>query len=257
MAERRMFAKTIIDSDAFLDMSLSTQALYFHLSMRADDEGFINNPKKIARMIGSNDDDFKILIAKKFIIGFESGVIVIKHWKIHNYIQKDRFKETNYHEEKALLAVEKNNGYTLDTECIQNGSTGKVRLELGKDRKEDIIYPFSEIVSFLNLKANTKYRSNSKKTQDLIKARFNEDFNLQDFQLVIEKKCLEWLNTDMEKYLTPTTLFSNKFENYLNQKVNKPHQSKISPQNSTNDLISKIYGNSNHNDDDIIDIESF
>ena len=87
MAERRMFSKTIIDSDAFLDMPLSTQSLYFHLSMRADDDGFINNPKKIQRMIGCADDDLKLLIAKNFIIPFESGIVVIKHWKIHNYIR--------------------------------------------------------------------------------------------------------------------------------------------------------------------------
>ena len=100
IAERRMFAKTIIDSDAFLDMPLSTQALYFHLSMRADDDGFINNPKKIQRMIGSSDDDLKVLIAKRYLLPFESGVDVIKHWKIHNYIQKDRYKPTVYTEEK-------------------------------------------------------------------------------------------------------------------------------------------------------------
>jgi len=134
MAERRMFAKTIIDSDSFLDMALSTQALYFHLSMRADDDGFINNPKKLCRMIGSSDDEMKILFAKKFLLGFDSGVIVIKHWKIHNYIQKDRYKETVYHEEMAILGADKNNAYTLDTSCIQNGSTGKDRLELGKVR---------------------------------------------------------------------------------------------------------------------------
>ena len=113
MAERRMFAKTIIDSDAFLDMPLSTQALYFHLSMRADDDGFINNPKKIQRMIGASDDDLKLLIAKNFIIPFESGIVVIKHWKIHNYIRGDRKKETVYHEEMALLDSKDNGAYTL------------------------------------------------------------------------------------------------------------------------------------------------
>ena len=101
MAERRMFAKTIIDSDAFLDMPLSTQSLYFHLSMRADDDGFINNPKKIQRMVGCGDDDLKLLMAKRFILVFDSGVIVIKHWKIHNYIRNDRYKPTLYQEEKA------------------------------------------------------------------------------------------------------------------------------------------------------------
>ena len=111
MAERRMFAKTIIDSDAFLDMPLSTQALYFHLSMRADDDGFINSPKKVQRMVGCGDDDLKLLIAKNFLIPFESGVVVIKHWKIHNYIRNDRYKPTVYKEEKSQLYLKENNAY--------------------------------------------------------------------------------------------------------------------------------------------------
>ena len=139
MAERRMFAKTIIDSDAFVDMPLSTQALYFHLSMRADDDGFINNPRKVQRMIGASDDDMKVLIMKRFIIPFESGIVVIKHWKIHNYIQKDRYKPTVYTEEKAMLTSKNNGAYT---ECIQDGynvsnmdtqvSIGEVSIELGE-----------------------------------------------------------------------------------------------------------------------------
>lgn len=134
MAERRMFAKTIIDSDAFLDMPLSTQALYFHLSMRADDDGFINNPKKIQRMVGGSDDDLKLLIAKRFIIPFESGIVVIKHWKIHNYIRSDRYKETVYKEEKASLVIKENGVYT---DClppgIPNGDQMETQVRLGKD----------------------------------------------------------------------------------------------------------------------------
>lgn len=148
MAERRMFAKTIIDSDAFLDMPLSSQALYFHLSMRADDDGFVNNPKKIQRMIGGSDDDLKLLIAKNFLIPFESGVVVIKHWKIHNYIRKDRYSETVYQEEKALLDVKDNGGYTLgipsgipdDNQPVNQRVTqdriGKDSIEIGQERKE-------------------------------------------------------------------------------------------------------------------------
>lgn len=123
MAERRMFAKTIIDSDAFLDMPLSTQALYFHLSMRADDDGFINNPKRVQRMVGGSDDDLRVLVAKRFIIPFDTGVVVIKHWKIHNYIQKDRYRETTYQDEKSMLELSSNNSYTVPDECIQNGYT--------------------------------------------------------------------------------------------------------------------------------------
>ncbi len=113
MAERRMFTKTIIDSDEFLDMPLSTQALYFHLSMRADDEGFVNNYKKIMRMTGASQDEIKVLVGKRFILIFESGIIVIKHWKLHNCIRKDRLKETVCKEEKKQL-VEKDNVYSIE-----------------------------------------------------------------------------------------------------------------------------------------------
>lgn len=114
MANKAIFSKTIIDTDAFLEMPATTQNLYFHLNMHADDDGFIGNPKRIARMIGASDDDFKILIAKKFIIVFESGVIVIKHWRIHNTLSKMRYKETSYLDEKSQLLLKENNVYSLD-----------------------------------------------------------------------------------------------------------------------------------------------
>jgi hypothetical protein len=123
-----MISMHIVDSDAFLDMPHSTQNLYMHMLMRADDDGFVSSPKKIGRMVGSNEDDLKILFGKKFVIPFESGVCVIKHWKIHNYIAKDRYQQTKYIEEMAQLKVKSNGGYTLYTECIQNDDTGKVRL---------------------------------------------------------------------------------------------------------------------------------
>lgn len=138
MAERRMFAKTIIDSDAFIEMPMSARLLYYDLSMRADDDGFVNSPRKIMRMVGATTDDMNILIARKFVIAFENGVVVIKHWRIHNYIQSDRYKETTYKEQKALLEYDENKAYRLmDTKCIQNVSTLETqdRLEIGKDRK--------------------------------------------------------------------------------------------------------------------------
>lgn len=139
MAERRMFSKSIIDSDAFLDMPQSSQLLYFHLCMRADDDGFIDNPKSIMRNVGCKEDDMKVLIAKQFIFPFESGVVVIRHWLIHNYIQKDRYKETKYLSEKSTLSTDTNKAYiltenSLDTECIQPVSKmdTQVSIELGK-----------------------------------------------------------------------------------------------------------------------------
>jgi Asp-tRNA(Asn)/Glu-tRNA(Gln) amidotransferase C subunit len=131
MAERRMFAKTIIDSDAFLDMPISARLLYYDLSMRADDDGFNNAPKKVMRTIGATTDDMNILIARKFVLPFESGVVVIKHWKIHNYIAKDRYKETKYKEEKSQLMLDENNAYTS---CIQPVYECETQVRLGKDR---------------------------------------------------------------------------------------------------------------------------
>jgi hypothetical protein len=195
MAERRMFAKTIIDSDAFLDMPLSTQALYFHLSMRADDDGFNNNPKKVQRMIGASDDDLKILIMKKFIIPFDNGIIVIKHWKIHNYIQKDRYRETIYQEEKSMLQTKENKAYTL---CIQDGYSMDTQVRIDKDRKEielgevreeikekidyqKIVNMYNDIcISFPKI---TKLSDARKKS---IKARLNT-YNYDDFKQLFEK----------------------------------------------------------------------
>lgn len=146
MAERRMFAKTIIDSDAFLDMPLTTQALYFHLSMRADDDGFINNPKKIMRMIGASDDELRLLVAKSFIIPFESGVCVIKHWKIHNYLRSDRYKPTVYVEERSMLNIKENKAYSMKPleettgiplgipDGIPTDNQWDTQVRLGKDR---------------------------------------------------------------------------------------------------------------------------
>ena len=135
MAEKRMFSKRVIDSDAFLDMPLTTQALYFHLNMRADDDGFVNNPKKIKRMIGASDDDLTLLLAKRFVLGFESGVIVIKHWRMHNYIQNDRYKETAYLEEKSHLILKENKSYSfMETDCIQDVSSLEPQIRLDKNR---------------------------------------------------------------------------------------------------------------------------
>ena len=137
MAERRMMSKKIIDTDNFLDMPQSTQCLYFHLLLRADDDGFIQSPKGIMRITGCKDDDLKLLIAKRFVIGFETGVIVIRHWRIHNYVQSDRYSKSELPEAKQVElknkvyeviepAANPDNTY-MDTKWIQNGYTDKNR----------------------------------------------------------------------------------------------------------------------------------
>jgi hypothetical protein len=134
MAERRMFAKTIIDSDAFLEMPISARLLYYDLSMRADDDGFVNSPKKIMRVIGATKDDMNILILRKFIIPFESGIVVIKHWRIHNYIRKDTYSETPYKEEKELLELDENKTYKLKSKTSRLAvDLPSTQVRIGKD----------------------------------------------------------------------------------------------------------------------------
>lgn len=122
MAKRRMFSLDIIDTDLFMEMPQTSRLLYYELCMRADDDGFVSSPKKIMKMVGCSEDDFKVLATKQFIIPFDTGIVVIKHWKIHNYIQNDRYTPTIYAEEKNQLEIEKNKMYT---KCIQDGYTGK------------------------------------------------------------------------------------------------------------------------------------
>lgn len=124
MAEKRMFTKKIIDSDAFLDMPLSTQALYFHLAMRADDDGFVNSPRKIVRLVSATDDDLRLLVTKRFILTFESGVIVIKHWWMHNTLRSDRYQPTDYQEEYKTLGLKPNKAYTDDPSYLLESHDG-------------------------------------------------------------------------------------------------------------------------------------
>ena len=142
MAERRMFAKSVIDSDLFLDMPLSAQCLYFHLAMRADDDGFVNCTKKVVRLLGASDDDLKLLAAKQFVLPFQSGVIVIRHWRVHNYLRADRYKPTECQHERAMLDVENGGAYCLasqpDTAGIPGGNQRLTQVRIGKSSKGDI-----------------------------------------------------------------------------------------------------------------------
>lgn len=244
MAERRMMSKSIIKSDTFLDMPATTQNLYFHMLLDADDDGFINAPKSIMRMIGAKEDDMKVLTAKQFVIPFESGVVVIKDWKIHNYIQNDRYKPSAL-PERDLINIQKDKSYTLkvdvsdmDTKCIQPVSIGKDRLgkdrlgkvRLGKDRigkdsidilchvsHDDVDKSHIEIIEYLNMKTGSKFKPTTKPYIQAIRSRLKEGYTVDDFKTVINKKCREWKGTKLEKYLTPKTLFApSHFDTYLN-----------------------------------------
>ncbi|GFO80098.1 conserved phage C-terminal domain-containing protein [Lactococcus lactis] len=231
MAQRRMFSKKIVETDFFMEMSPTAKLLYFYLNMSADDDGFVGNPKTIKLISGATDDDLKILIAKQFIIPFDSGVIVIKDWKIHNYIRNDRYNETQYLEEKKQLVIAENGTYSKVgiPDVIPTVSTGKDRL--GKDRlgksnntmsdKSDDVIPYSQIISYLNEKTGRSFRT-TEAHKRFIKARWNEDYKLDDFKKVVDNKVADWTGKTIngqpaEKYLQPSTLFGTKFDNYLNQ----------------------------------------
>jgi len=141
MADKRMFSKSIIDSDHFLDMPVSAQCLYFHLAMRADDDGFVNCAKKIMRLLGASDDDMKLLAAKQYVIPFRSGVMVIRHWRMHNLLRPDRYKQTEYQDEMKCLVNEKGKPYALisasanqtATDGIPDGNQTATQIRLDKD----------------------------------------------------------------------------------------------------------------------------
>ena len=251
MAERRMFSGKIICSDAFCGMPFSAQALYVQLCMEADDDGFLNNAKRIQKMLEASPNDLNLLFENRFILGFANGVIVIKHWRVHNLIRKDRYNPTQYQDEFALLEIKPDGAYTEkavdgETETVAttwqpNNNQMATQDRLGKDSIGKVIDILSDsdesdnteiyktIIEYLNKKAGTKYRASSKKTKSCIHARLAEGFTLEDFKTVIDKKCEEWIGTEYEQYLRPETLFGTKFESYLNAKVRKPGKNKPLP----------------------------
>lgn len=266
MAGKRMFRLDVLDTDAFLEMPLSTQALYFHLNLRADDDGFIGNPKRILRTIGAQEDDLKLLIAKNFVIQFEDGVIVIKHWRMHNTLSAYRYHETKYTDCKDFLLLKKNGAYSLnegekidDSHLIemaqrqankgvsddrQSKDTSKTderrpqykNKNKNKNKSKDILSgnPTEEVVNYLNQMTGKNFKATTDKTRKCINARLNEGFTVDDFKAVIDIKCAKWLKDDkMRDYLRPETLFGTKFEGYLNE---APHQPIVSKAKEDKDL---------------------
>lgn len=228
MAKRRMFSMEIIDTDNFIEMPRDSRLLYYELCMRADDDGFVSSPKKILKVVGCSDKDLELLIDKNFVIPFSSGVVVIRHWKIHNYIQKDRYKETIYTIEKSLLNQGENGIYiqsddTLDTNCVHIGYSGKVRLELGKSKSKENVILVEQVIDYMNNLAGTNFKSTTKKTQSLINARLKEGVTLEELVSVVYYKYQTWVvkpfkfsnGVMSDTYFRPNTLFGTKFEEYL------------------------------------------
>lgn len=217
----------IVDTDAFLDMPLSTQCLYFHLNMRADDDGFIGNPKRIEKIIGANDDDLKLLIAKRFVILFDDGVIVIKHWRMHNTLSRDRYIETSYTDEKKKLLLKDNGSYSLtngnsidDTKLIERSNR-----QTHKRRKTDEQKTHSDkdigLDKDLELDLDTELdKDKEKDINDLIVSK--DTIRQTDVQRIID----EW-NTLEEFGITPVKRMTPKREQAAKARIRQNHMDDI------------------------------
>ena len=235
MANRRMFSMKIVDTDAFLDMPQSSQLLYYSLAMRADDDGFVSNPKKVMRMMGSNEDDYKVLVVKKFIIPFESGVCVIKHWLIHNLIRGDRYTETQWLKEKSQLIIDdKTKKYSLNkgqNDVIPLGNQVLPQVRLGKVRlgKVSIAETSSAEIPLL-IKAfeevdpkNKTYYGNTtqRKACSFLIGEYGLDKVLEFVRVLPE---INAMNLYVAQVTTPDELMKNwvKLENVYKKQKNKP-----------------------------------
>lgn len=243
-----MFSKKIIDSARFLKMPLETQTLYFHLGIRADDDGIVE-AYSVMRLVGATEDSLKILVAKGFVTVLNDDLVThITDWNEHNLIRSDRKVDSIYKDlllrvvphaeliEPRERADKKHHGQPMDVQRTTNGQHSIGEDRLGKvSLVEDSIDIMSEsptaslesviieeAIKYLNHKAGSNYRASTPKTRTLIKARIKEGFGLQDFHTVIDKKVLLWKNNPkMQGYLRPETLFGTKFESYLNEFVGK------------------------------------
>ena len=223
-----MFAKTIIDSDAFLDMPMSARLLYYDLSMRADDDGFVNSPKKIMRMIGATQDDLAILAVRKFIIPFDNGVVVIKHWYIHNYIRKDTYNETPYKEQKEMLEFDENKSYRLRNECTDFEALSvsvdepSTQVSIGKDSigKDKYNVCFEE---FWKCYPRKKEKANAyKQYQARLKSGYSEDELLEACKNYADE-CYRLKREERYIKLGATFLSANEpFADYLDRNYTRP-----------------------------------
>ena len=217
MANKRMIRRDVIDTDAFLDMPLSTQCLYFHLNIRADDDGFVGNPSRITKFIGASDDDLKLLIAKNFVILFEKGVIVIKHWRMHNTLSADRYHETNFTDEKAMLRLKDNKSYTLgdgkiidDSRLIEMSKRQKTNGRRTKDEQKtnsDIDIDKDIDIDINNKKKIIKEKNDSKESKRTRTKKEDQKKIFGEFKNV--------LLTD-EEFEKLQDLFPKHYQKYIN-----------------------------------------
>ena len=229
MAQRRMFSKKITETDNFLDMPLSSQALYFHLNMGADDEGFVDKAKTIQRTIGASSDDLRILIAKGFVIPFDSGVVVIRHWRIHNYIRSDRFQSTMYQEEKKKIDFDETKTANIKPfrdaipDVIPDGYQMDTQVRIGKDRLDKDRLELDKVNNL-----NYTGGENEKKSFSQIIKESNIKLNDRQAQMLLDYVGLDNMTIEMIQYAVELTedAGANNF-NYLNKLLKSWREKKL------------------------------
>ena len=243
MAQRRMFNRAITESDAFIEMPMSAQALYFHLGMDTDDDGFVVSPKRTQRALGAAEDDLRILVAKGFLIEFDTGVLAVTHHKTHNTLRNDRYKPTIRTMEYEQLRTLPSGAYELPAECalpdksllettgtpvgnqVESDGFPNITEHNPTEPNQDDLSDKSrcssttaEVVDYLNQRTGRCFRPTTKVTAKHISARIAEGYRIEDFKRVIDLKSAQWeSDPNMSRYLRPETLFGPKFESYLNE----------------------------------------
>lgn len=226
MAEKRMFTKKVTDDENFINLSSSAQALYLHLAMSADDDGFTSQVSVSMFKAHASVQDMEALLKKRYIYQFDNGVIVIKHWRMANALRKDRYTPTAFQDELNKLGIKPNGSYTMDAKWLPDGcqvvAVDKNSIDKNSLEKDSLYNADADsVIDYLNEKTNSKYRHFDSTRKHII-ARLKENFTVEDCKTVIDKKCDDWLGTDYEKYLRPQTLFTpENFQNYLNAPVKK------------------------------------
>ena len=213
MANKRMFSLSVVDTDSFLEMPISSRLLYYELGMRADDDGFVDSWRKILLFTGLKEDDMKILVTKKFVILFESGVIVIRHWRLNNYLRNDRYKTTNHQEELNKLSLDANGVYNMDTTGIPMVDTDKYSIDKNSIDKYSIVYN------------NTNIDSSNNMEKSLFDILEENGFKLSPLQIELVN---QWKDDELTRYAIKKAVLKNKFNvNYVDKILNSYEMSNI------------------------------
>lgn len=225
MADKRMFARSIVDTDTFLEMPISARLLYYDLGMRADDDGFVDSPKKIMKIIGASTDDMNILIARKFIIPFDSGIVVIRHWRINNYLRSDRYTESIHINEKSILAMDDNKQYLTQNEAISLGiplgiplvgaekkrrEKNRIDINVQKEHQKEVDDLFESLWK-LYIRKEGKSQVNKKAKEEIFEIGFDR------MKASIEKYAREKQGTDKQYLLMGSTFFNGRYKDYLEE----------------------------------------